>query len=491
MDPSGSDRVVCISAGLLSPKKRDTPLARQNLYLNYGLLGLATVLARAGYAPLVVDGAFETPEAVVERLFAGGLLPSRHPIALSMLSSFALGWARRVIEEIRRRDPRAVIVVGGRWVTADDGRWIRARLPGTSLVVYGTAESRIADLIASRWSTLTGTDLFGGTAPTDRAPSRIAYDLMPDYRRYQPSIEVSRGCGMGCSFCAEATTPLGPLKTPTEVADELQHCVELYGETNLHPYLEASFFRPNGLWCLELAQVLRARGLALPWRTETRVDALSETHIDSLSRAGLRVVDLGLESASPRQLRAMNKTQHPDTYLARASRFLFACRDAGVAVKINVLLHPGETRETLAETRSWLERHRSAIRGVSVGPTIVFRYGESTQAYVDSLASLGARPVDPSALDRDGYVHLHLSEELSHEAAVRESLLLSRQFMSARDYFELKSFSYMARGTTWEDFVSWCRDADAASLSFHPPSAAASPRVETDPSSQAGRTLGT
>ena len=470
MPSARSNAVVCISAGLLRPKKRDTPLARQNLYMNYGLLGLATTLARAGHEPLVIDGVFDPPALVIERLFADGRLPSRHPVLLSLLSSLALGWAREAIAEIRRRDPHATVVIGGRWVTADDGAWVREKLPGASLIVFGTAEARIRDIVRpERWPHIAGTDLAAEAAAPDTSPHRIAYELMPDFRRYQPSIEVSRGCGMGCSFCAEAATPLGPLKTPSQVGDELEHCARLYGERDLRPYLEASFFRPDGLWCVELAQVLRARGLELPWRTETRVDALSEKHVAALAHAGMRVVDLGLESASPRQLAAMNKTQNPMAYLARASRLLTACRDAGVAVKANILLHAGETRATLAETHEWLERHRSAIKGVSVGPTIVFRYGARTHAYLASLAELGACAVDPAALDRDGYAHLHLSPELPHEAAVEESLALSRAFMSARDYFDLKSFSYMARGTTWERFLGWCDGVDPSGLSFRPP----------------------
>jgi hypothetical protein len=467
---SRSSTIVCLSAGLLRPKKRDTPLARQNLYMNYGLLGLATVLHRAGLDTLVVDGLFEPPSAVVGRLFAQGHLPSRSPILLSLLSSLALGWAAEAVAEIRRHDPLAKIVVGGRWVTADDGVWIRRKLPGIDLVVYGTAEARILDLVRpDRWVTARGTDLRPGVLPPDRAPHRIAYDLMHGYLRYQPSFEVSRGCGMGCSFCAEATTPLGPLKSPTEVADELEHCARLYGEHELHPYAEASFFRPDGLWCTELGQILRARGLALPWRTETRVDALSEKHIEALARAGLRVVDLGLESASPAQLVAMKKTPNPAIYLERASRLLAACRDAGIWVKANILLHAGETRRSLDETREWLHRHRSAIKGVSVGPTIVFRYGRQTRAYLASLATMGAHAVDPNALERDGFAHLHLSDELPHEAAVEASLALSRELMTARDYFDLKSFSYLARGTTWEEFVCWTYDIDPNALSFRMP----------------------
>jgi len=44
-----SESPVClVGAGLLHHKKGDTAIARENLYLNYGLLDLATILHEAG-----------------------------------------------------------------------------------------------------------------------------------------------------------------------------------------------------------------------------------------------------------------------------------------------------------------------------------------------------------------------------------------------------------------------------------------------------------
>ncbi len=43
MRHTGQPTVLFISAGMLTPKKGDHPFARWHLYLNYGLVGLATV----------------------------------------------------------------------------------------------------------------------------------------------------------------------------------------------------------------------------------------------------------------------------------------------------------------------------------------------------------------------------------------------------------------------------------------------------------------
>lgn len=450
-------RVLLISAGLLEPKKPKNAAARCQLYLNYGLLGLASVLASKGYDPRLFHGRYLQPPDFLKKVSDAGWLNTSLPILLSLPSCFALPWAREVCRLIKISAPDAKIVVGGRWVVAFDGEWIRRQLPDVDLVVFGTAEQRIhAILDPRRWHFLPGTDFTGNREqePTSREFPRLNYRLMDDFAEYQPSIEVSRGCGMGCSYCAEARAPLGDLKDASLLAEELTEIAGVYGDTKFHPYFESSFFRPTSQWIRELGAQLEAHGLTLSWRTESRVDGMSPTQVANLSRAGLKVLDLGLESASPQQLVAMDKTSAPDTYLRRAAELLAACRDNGVWAKVNILLFPGETQRTIEQTHAWLERHASCIKGISASPTIVYRFGPESTDYLQKLTALGARPVRRLALDELGYAHLHLSESLDHDGAREASETIARAFMSPRDYFELKAFSYFPRSYTWSQYVN-------------------------------------
>lgn len=219
-------------------------------------------------------------------------------------------------------------------------------------------------------------------------------------------------------------------------------------------------------WARELSRCVRDRCVSLQWRTESRVDVLRPDMLPVLRDAGLKVVDLGLETASCTQLSRMAKTRDPKSYLAKASRLLRACRDLGMWAKVNVLLYPGETRQTIAETHGWLEDHRDAIKGVSVGPAIVFRYGGATASVVREFARHGASLVDSGTIDRDGFAHIHLSKEISHEAAMSHSLEIARSLMTARNYFDLKSFSYLPRSLTWAGFQSLCSVTEKPPFSF-------------------------
>jgi len=455
-------RILCISAGMLKPKKVDNPVARLHMYLNYGLLGLASILGSRGYEPTVVHGRFEEPEAFVLGLQARGLLASAHPILLSLPSSFALPWARAACAAIRAVAPETRIVVGGRWVVANDPVWIKSQLPQADEFIEEHAESRIEQIVDPRTTCATP----HLSQPDDGFMPALNYLLLEGWQEFQPSIEVSRGCGMHCTFCAEAEVPLSIMKPPGKVADEVANYEHVGGGDECHPYFEASIFQPSTVWSEELTDHLVRRGLRVQWRAESRVDVLSPRQISGLAQAGLRILDLGLESGSPAQLIAMKKTPRPDVYLSRASNLLRACHENGVWTKVNILLYPGETWETLQQTTEWLERHRPFIKGLSVGPTILYRYGQSSRTLLEEFGHLGAVVTDPRGLDAQGYTHLDLSSEITHAAALAFSTELSKSFMTSRDYYDLKVFSYLPRGFSWEQFQRTIDGRAAEDLPF-------------------------
>lgn len=463
---SNKQTVLCISAGMLKPKKTDNRVTRSNMYLNYGLLGLASVLETRGWEPRVIHGHFEDPERFVEQLIESGRLPTSTPLLLSIPSSFALEWTRVFCATVKSRLPEQSIIVGGRWVTANDASWFRSRIPNVDLVVFGTAESTVHDLMhKSRWPFTPGTERCPAEAPTSASPT-LNYRLLEGFLEFTPSFEVSRGCGRGCNFCAEAKARLSAMKQAASLVSEIRDAMEVYGTSDIRAYFEASLFQPSSVWIQEFGAALETADITLRWRTETRMDNITPAQIGALARTGLAVLDLGLETASPRQIRAMGKSTHPATYLRKASEVLQACTLHGVWAKVNILIYPGETEETLAETVAWMEQHRAHIKGVSVGTTIVFRFNDSSADYLASLKVQGAYPVSTEGLDRHGYTHLHISPTMSYSKAQSLAQSISKRFMSERDYFDLKSFSYLPRSLSFEEFAAATADVPDAELSY-------------------------
>lgn len=443
---------------MLSPKKRDHALARRQLYLNYGALSLATKLELAGYDVTLLHGEHRAPKDVLEQLEQAGRFPSIYPLMVSIPSFYALPWAQAFCKLAKASDPHCRIVVGGRWVVGPDPNWLRCLLPEADVLAPGLSESVIERL-------LTGSPVLSRIAePTPGFT--LNHRLVDGFHKYQPSIEASRGCGMGCAFCEERDIKVEKLGNGVSLAASMALVREQYDGEEIRPYLQSSMFLPNARWAAGFAEEMRRRDLDISWRTETRVDVMTPQTLEHLARAGLRVIDLGLETASPRQILGMKKADNPDRYLSAASDLLAACRDNGVKAKVNVLLYAGETHETLAETTEWLEDRRDAVAGVSVGPVLAYGPPKTADVLIEEWRSLGARPIDESAAATSGITAMHLSPDFPAEAAETESLDLARHFMDQDAYFALKSFSYYPRNFGREDFDRDVAASDPALLPF-------------------------
>lgn len=453
-----SNTVAFVSAGMLSPKKRDHMLARRQLYLNYGALSLATILDAMGTETLLVHGEHGEPADVLSMLLEKGIFPSRLPLMLSIPSFYALPWAQTFCRLVRGVDPDARIIVGGRWVVGPDPGWLQGKLPEANLLISGLGEPVIASLLTS------APDMRRLPAPT---PDLVLNHLLVSgFERYQPSIEASRGCGMGCAFCEERDIPLEKLRAPEQIANGLVAVASQYDGNEIRPYFQSSMFAPNVNWSTGLAKAFRAVGLDISWRTESRVDALTPETIACLAEAGMKVLDLGLETASPTQILNMRKSRDPDRYLERASRLLKACGDHGIAAKVNVLLYAGETSKTLDETRSFLDEHTGSIAGVSVGPVVAYGPPRTADILLHEWSQSGAAPVDANSANDSGISMIHLSHDFDAMSAEAASLELSRRYMDADAYFNLKSFSYYPRNYTRADFDCDVAASETSQLPF-------------------------
>lgn len=215
------------------------------------------------------------------------------------------------------------------------------------------------------------------------------------------------------------------------------------------PYLESSMFVATEKWAKQLQKEREKRGVTCKWRVETRVDKLRPKIIPYLAKSGLKVLDLGLESASYKQLINMKKTKNPNQYLESAKKLINTAHDNGIWVKVNVLLYAGETMGSIQETVNWLSKLRKAIKGVSVGPVIVYGFQADTKEFVRELEDIGAVAIETDML---GVTNISPSEEIDYKKSIEISKSISQEFMTAKDYYDLKSFSYFSRDYTYRNF---------------------------------------
>lgn len=431
------DCVFFISAGQLKTKKGENISNQKNMYLNYGLLSLATVVNKAGYKSLVLHGKFTLPAEFLSTLIENGLLKTQHPIYISIPSYYALTWTKELTFLIKQKINNKIFI-GGRWVIDDDEDSLRSEVPYADEIITGLGENKILSTLEN----ITDTN--------DYSQLALNYTLLNERQYYQPSIEVSRGCGKGCLFCQEKNEPLKELKSPEIILKEYNDLLLSDDLRVMTPYFEASLFKPTETWLKKLIEVRKKHQKNFLWRAECRVDSLPNKIIPLMAEAGMRVIDLGLESACLEQLRKMNKSPRPEIYLNRASSLLKLCHKYKIKTKVNIMFYAGENEATINETRNWLDAHKKYIYGVSCGVVSAFGWDHNKQGFIDDLCQYGATVCHEESFV--GVTNFHLSDTLTYHQAVNEARKLSREFMTMERYFYLKAFSYYPRNYTLEQF---------------------------------------
>jgi radical SAM superfamily enzyme YgiQ (UPF0313 family) len=186
-------------------------------------------------------------------------------------------------------------------------------------------------------------------------------------------IYTGRGCPFKCSFCAANTVwdvndcPPGRSfvrKRPlTDVLRELEILEKQYRFDFF--YILDDTFGLNREDLIEFCNAYRESGLSMLWGAETRVNCVLDPGlIRLLAGSGCIQLDFGVETGSPRLLRAIRKGITVD----QVAQAFSLCREGGIRTLANIMVNlPGETVEDLALTEQLLDRIRPTT--VSIGAT--------------------------------------------------------------------------------------------------------------------------
>lgn len=223
---------------------------------------------------------------------------------------------------------------------------------------------------------------------------RINYDIIPDYtdlpldRYFTPELtfveKLSSKCYWSkCSYCNINSYKNHSQETPIKTfMRRIKNYSENYGCTRLFILDEA--VRPE--MAEELAKELMAEKIDLIWSIRTRVDEeYNRDRLQLLHNAGCRELWIGLEAVSPRLLKEMNKTDHPDKYASVATQIMKDSSEIGIGLHFCLILgFPTEQEADRKELYLFFERNHKFISKIPFFATFnFFNLNSGTDVYAN------------------------------------------------------------------------------------------------------------
>jgi len=295
-------------------------------------------------------------------------------IFFSMSSNRQLPLAAMLGRDQRQRQGRRVVFGGACFSGANGGYFFDAYPEAADVVVAGDGElplkallqgappEQVAGASCRRTGRIVSTPPFYPRAVADYGP--------PDFSRLDPTayyapepvipLQLARGCHWRrCAFCGHHRFA-GPTYRQAPVGEVIDVVKKLVAQ-GITKFSFVDEIIPPILF-RHLAEGILSAGLEIDYYARARPEAgFNRALLQLLAASGCRCLLWGVESASQRILRLMDKGTRVETM----ARVLNAAREAGVANHVFILCgFPTETALEWQATLRFLDDRRQVIQGV-------------------------------------------------------------------------------------------------------------------------------
>ena len=353
-------------------------LLDERVFMSLGILKVAAALEAAGVPVELLDlsGVENYLDVIGDHL-------TRSPAEVFGLTATTpqMPAASRIRERLRAERPQARLILGGPHATLVHAAWRserQRRRPGRAarafaglragfdVLVAGDGETAVFEALREAPPPVVDADdprsaLFLDNDQLTRLPFPARH--LVDVDSYHYTIDGERalsliaqlGCPFGCGFCGGRLSPFlrrVRMRSAESVVAEIAELRARYGVRGFMLYDDELNVNPGMLDLMRrLARLQQERGEHFRLRGFIKAQLFTAEQAEAMRAAGFRWILVGFESGSERILSNIEKQA------ARAdnSRCLQLAHDAGLKVKALMSAgHPGESPETLAETRDWL-----------------------------------------------------------------------------------------------------------------------------------------
>jgi len=382
---------------LIGPFDRNAPRPGQYVAPPLGVHRMAAYVRAAGGADVtVIDPALVGVRGLIRALRS----TSPSLVGFSTLAP-TLEWDLRLLAIARRILPRSLFVVGGQGVAGLESMLVEQG--GSDVVVRGFGEqallsicrllstgvhgrevlmnSRLADIPNLTLRNANGLSFGTAAAPATAELFRVTNDTLDFSRipyplywelnqhRYPPEhVRVMRNegllrtirlityshCPLGCNYCSstrfldvvEGRRQTVLMQTPAEIIATMEKALEAHPDTTAF-YINDDDFVLQRHRALEFARLVIQRfEHRLSFIAMTRVDHVDTEMACSLSKAGFRLIFLGVETFAEHTLVAMEKRlRYRGDYTSMARRAVITLLDAGIVPQIGLIPFYPSVRE--------------------------------------------------------------------------------------------------------------------------------------------------
>lgn len=286
--------------------------------------------------------------------------------------------AKRILDLLRAALPSARFVLGGVGPTVEKEAVFERFKPDA--IVVGEGEKAFRRIVSGEaFESVPGVYTPGAPFTAGEVYDDLdeiplpAYECMPDFEKYlcppggirgkwydrgTPMVMTGRGCPYRCTFCSSHLMFGRRVRrrSPESVLAEIRRLRDEYGVDSVY-FFDDTFNAPPS-WTREFCEALLREPGRIEWGCQIRVNSFDAELGRLMKRAGCVQVDIGVESGSPRVLKAI----HKDETVEQIEAAFTACRAAGLAPMATFLVGcPAETWEDVELTRALVRRIRPSF----------------------------------------------------------------------------------------------------------------------------------
>ncbi len=157
------------------------------------------------------------------------------------------------------------------------------------------------------------------------------------------TIQATRGCPAACTFCDIRKTKFR-IRSPESVVDEIEELVK-NGVDDLFFVDDTITIDKKNV--LAICNLIVEREIKINFKISARVDTINREVLTALKRAGCYRIHFGIESASPKHLKYLQKGQTPE----KVERAIKMTREAEIGFFAYMMIGiPHETKEEMFAT---------------------------------------------------------------------------------------------------------------------------------------------